>query len=283
MSAGAALIPVRSHLAQRRSRLPRWYRRQEALILGISGFVVFLVLWELGSAAGVIEKFFFSSPTAIVAAGIREVQIPRFWDDVRVSGLELFVGCAMAVLVGVPVGLAVGWYRRIGYMFDPWLNFFNSMPRIALLPLIVLWLGLGIETKFAIVFLGGLFSIVIPTAQGVKTVDRTFLDVGRSLGASQRRIFTSIVLPSTVPFIIAGMRLGIGRGLIGVVVAEAYAQTQGVGVMIVKAQQALLTDRMLFAILLFSISSIFLALLVNYFERRVQRWRPGQDVEETGT
>jgi NitT/TauT family transport system permease protein len=283
MSAGAALIPVRSHLTQGRSRLPRWYRRREALILGVSGFVAFLILWEVGARAGVIEAFFFSSPIAIVQAGIREVQIPRFWDDVRVSGLELFVGCALAVVVGVPIGLAIGWYRRVGYMFDPWLNFFNSLPRIALLPLIVLWLGLGIETKFAIVFLGAFFSIVVPTAQGVKTVDRTFLDVGRSLRASQRRIFTSIVLPSTVPFIIAGMRLGIGRGLIGVVVAEFYAQTQGVGVIIVKAQQALLTDRMLFAILLFSISSIFLALLVSFFERRVQRWRPGQDVEEART
>jgi NitT/TauT family transport system permease protein len=283
MSASVALVPVQSHLTQRRSRLPRWYRRREALILGLSGFVVFLILWEAGSQAGLIEQFFFSRPSAIVAAGIREVQLPRFWDDVRVSATELAVGSALSVIIGVPVGLAIGWYRRLGYMFDPWLNFFNSMPRIALLPLVVLWLGLGIETKFAIIFLGGFFSIVVPTAQGVKTVDRTFLDVGRSLRASQRRIFTSIVLPSTVPFIIAGMRLGIGRGLVGVVVAEFYAQTQGVGVIIVKAQQALLTDRMLFAILLFSISSIFLALLVSYFERRVQRWRPGQDVEEAGT
>ena len=283
MSAEAALVPVRSALPQRRSRLPRLYRRNEAVILGVSGFVAFLILWELGSLAGLIEEFFFSRPTAIVAAGIREVQIPRFWDDVRVSLLELVVGSGLALFLGVPIGLIIGWYRRIGYMFDPWLNFFNSLPRIALLPLVVLWLGLGIETKFAIVFLGGFFSIVVPTAQGVKTVDRTMLDVGRSLRASQRRIFATIVLPSTVLFIIAGVRLGIGRGLIGVVVAEFYAQTQGVGVIIVKAQQALLTDRMLFAILLFSISSIVMAAFVNVFERRVQRWRPGLDTEEAGT
>lgn len=270
-------------LAQRRSRLPRWYRRNEALILGTSGFVAFLILWEVGGLLGFIEDFFFSRPTLIFAAGVREVQIPRFWDDVRVSGFELVSGSALALFMGVPIGLAIGWYRRIGYMFDPWLNFFNALPRIALLPLVVLWLGLGIETKIAIVFLGAFFSIVVPTAQGVKTVDRTFLDVGRSLRASQRRIFVTIVLPATVPFIIAGIRLGIGRGLIGVVVAEFYAQTQGLGVIIVKAQQALLTDRMLFAILLFSFSSIVLAAAVNYFERRVQRWRPGQDIEEGGS
>ncbi len=283
MSAQAALAPVRSAITERRSRLPRWYRGSEAFILGVSGFVTFLIIWEVGSIAGVIEEFFFSRPTAILAAGIREVQIPRFWDDVRVSVFELVAGSGLALALGVPIGLAIGWYKRIGYVFDPWLNFFNALPRIALLPLVVLWLGLGIETKIAIVFLGGFFSIVVPTAQGVKTVDRTMLDVGRSLRASQRRIFATIVLPSTVPFILAGVRLGIGRGLIGVVVAEFYAQTQGLGVIIIKSQQALLTDRMLFAILLFSIASIILAALVNVVERRVQRWRPGQDIEEAGT
>jgi NitT/TauT family transport system permease protein len=108
------------------------------------------------------------------------------------------------------------------------------------------------------------------------------LDVGRSLGASQRRIFTTIVLPSTVPFMIAGVRLGIGRGLAGVVVAEFYAQTKGVGVIIVKAGQSLDSSRLLMGVLIFTMSAIVMAFLVGLVEGRVERWRPGLDSEEGG-
>lgn len=283
MSAEAALAPVTSSQGRRPSRLPSWYRRREPLILGLAGVLGFLALWQLGSSVGLLDPFFFSSPTAIVEAGIAEVQLPRFWGDVQVSSLELAVGGLIALATAIPLGLAIGWYRRVGYMFDPWLNFFNSLPRVALLPLVVLWLGLGIETKMAVVFLGAFFAIIVPTAQGVKTVDRQLLDVGRSLKASQGRIFTTIVLPSTIPFIVAGIRLAIGRGLIGVVVAEFYAQTEGLGVMIIRAEQALNSDRMLFGVLIFTFAGVGLALATGALERRVQRWRPSLDLEETNS
>lgn len=283
MSAGATLVPISNPATRRRrSRMPRWYRRNEALVLGVSGFMVFLLAWELGARTGAVEEFFFSKPTSIITTYAKEVQVPRFWDDVATSMSELAVGFVGAIGLGVPLGIAIGWYRRLGYMFDPWLNFFNALPRIALLPLIVLWLGLGVEAKYFLVFLAAFFSIVVPTSQGVKTVDRTMLDVGRSLGASQRRIFTTIVLPSTVPFMIAGVRLGIGRGLAGVVVAEFYAQTKGVGVIIVKAGQSLDSSRLLMGVLIFTMSAIVMAFLVGLVEGRVERWRPGLDSEEGG-
>ena len=280
MTAGAAMVPVVGRAERQRSRLPAWYRRREATVLSFSGLVGFVLIWQLAAALGGTDfAFFFSSPTAVFAAAVREVQLPRFWEDLGVSAWELAAGSGIALGLGVPVGLAIGWYRRVGYMFDPWLNFFNSLPRIALLPLLVLWLGLGTEMKIAAVTLGAFFSIVVPTAQGVKTVDRTLLDVGRSMEASQRRIFTSIVLPATVPFMISGIRIAIGRGLIGVVVAEWYAQTKGIGVIIVKAKQALESDRMLFGIILFTISGIILSYGTSLLERRFQKWRP-QEVEE---
>lgn len=280
MTAGQ-MVAVVGHQERTRSRLPLWYRRREALILSFSGLIGFVAIWQIAALViGSDFVFFFSSPAGIIAAAAKEVVLPRFWDDVATSAFELAAGSAVALGLGVPIGLAIGWYRRVGYMFDPWLNFFNALPRIALLPLLVLWLGLGTETKVAAVALGAFFSIVVPTAQGVKTVDRNFLDVGRSMEATQRKIFTSIVLPATVPYIISGIRIGIGRGLIGVVVAEFYAQTKGVGVIIVKSQQALNSDRMLFGIILFTISGILLNYLTSLLEARFQRWRPGQDSEE---
>ena len=149
-------------------------------MLSTSGLVAFFVLWQFGSRAGWIDPFFFSSPSAIAAAAVAEVQVPRFWEDVKISALELGVGSLAAVLLAVPLGIAIGWYRRVSFTFDPWLKFFNALPRVALVPLVVLWAGLGIEMKTVIVFLGGFFSIILPTVEGVRTVERSLLDVARS-------------------------------------------------------------------------------------------------------
>jgi ABC-type nitrate/sulfonate/bicarbonate transport system permease component len=279
-SADATLRTIHPRTRRRRSRPARWYRRNERLILGVAGVVGFFVVWQLGAFTGLIDPFFFSSPVAILAAGAREVQVPRFWADVQVSAFELVAGSLVATVLAVPLGIIVGWYRRVSYTFDPWLNFFNALPRIALLPLVVLWVGLGVEMKILIVFLGGFFSIIMPIVEGVRTVDRQFLDVARSFGASQRRLFTSIVIPATIPFIVTGIRLAIGRVLIGVIIAELYAQTEGLGVMIEKAEAALQSDRMLFGVLIFTIAGIILTEGVGYVERYLQRWRPSLELEE---
>src|SRR5206468_11377647 len=112
---------------------------------------------------------------AVFVAGALEVQKARFWEDVKISAFELGAGSLAAVLLAVPIGIAIGWYRRLSLTLDPWLNFFNALPRVALIPLVVLWVGLGIEMKTIIVFFGGFFSIVLPTVEGVRTVDRQFL------------------------------------------------------------------------------------------------------------
>lgn len=281
-AAADALRPVRNpRLRHRRTPVGRWFRRNERLALGVAGLLGFLAFWEIGSRVGIVDPFFFSKPTDIAAAGVREVQLPRFWNDVRVSVFEFTTGYVLAIVLGVPLGIAFGWYRRLSYMADPWLNLFNSLPRVALLPLLVLWLGLGTESKVAVVFLGAFFSIVIPTVQGVRTVDRRLLDVARSFGASQRRVFTSVVAPSTVPFIATGLRLGLGRALIGVVVGELYAQTDGIGVLISKASSNIQPDRMFFGILIFTATGILGVEGLRRIERHFERWRPSLEEQRT--
>jgi NitT/TauT family transport system permease protein len=251
-----------------------WFKRNERLIYGFVGFFGFLLLWELGSRAGVINGFFFSRPTAILAAGVTAVQTAEFQEDLRVSFFEFGIGYLAAILVGVPLGLAAGWYRRLQYLLDPWINFLNSLPRFALMPVVVIWVGLGMSSKIVIVFLGAFFAIIIPTIQGVRTVDRRLLDVASSFNASRRRIFVSVVAPATVPFIVTGLRLGIARALIGVVTAELYAATVGLGVFIKKASDTLATDRLLFGVLIFTITGLIGVELIRQFERYFQRWRP---------
>ncbi len=267
---------------QRRRRHPvaRWYRRNERTLLGISGLLVFFGVWQAGAVAGWIDRFFFSAPTDVLAAGWDEVQLERFWIDVRFSGTELVIGFVASIATAVPLGIAIGWYRRVSFMFDPWLNFFNALPRPALIPLVVLWIGLGIEMKTVIVFLGGFFSIILPTVDGVRTVDRQMLDVARSFRASTWRLFVSVIFPATVPFIVTGIRLALGRLLVGLVVAELYAQTEGLGVMIDKAADTLQPDRMMFAVLIFTLFGVVTTSAVTLVERYLQRWRPSLQLEE---
>ncbi|HET7030032.1 MAG TPA: ABC transporter permease [Candidatus Limnocylindrales bacterium] len=277
-SATSALRPVRNPRdRQRRSPFSRWVRRHEAVVLALVGIVVFFTVWEVGSRIGFIDHFFFSKPTDIVAAAIREVQIPRFWNDVRVSVTEFVVGYLIAIALAIPLGLIFGWYKRLSYMADPWLNLFNSLPRIALIPLLVLWLGLGTESKIAVVFLGAFFSVIIPTVQGVRTVDRRFLDVAHSFQASQLRLFTSVVGPATVPFIATGLRLAVGRALIGVIVGEIYSQTSGLGVMIVRANENIQPDRMFFGVLIFTFAGILAVVGLRRIERSFDKWRPATE------
>lgn len=286
MSVAAGTTTTRILPRQHRGRGPfararRWYRRREQLLLGTLGFVLFFAGWQVASNLHVINALFFSSPIAIVQAGVTLVQTGAFWNDVRVSSIEFVAGFGVAVLVSVPLGIAIGWYRRLSYAADPWLNFLNPLPKIAILPVVILAFGLGIESKIFLVFFGVFIALIIPTIQGVRTVDRSFLDVARSFGASQRRLFTSVVLPSTVPFIITGLRLGISRGLIAVVVSELYAQTTGLGVLIDRAADALRSDRMLFAVFIFSLMGIVGTAAIRVVERRFDRWRPSaQDTEE---
>lgn len=258
----------------------RWYRRNERAVLGVAGIVSFFAVWQIGSMLGVIDPLFFSSPTDVVGAAAVEVRIPRFWEDVRYSVTEVTVGFLVSLVLAVPLGIAIGWYRRVSFTFDPWLNFFNAIPRPALIPLVVLWVGLGIEMKIVIVFIGGFFSILLPTVEGVRTVDRQLLDVAQSFRAPTRRLFTSVVIPATVPFIATGVRLALGRLLIGVVVAELYAQTQGIGVLIGRAADDLSSDRMMFGILIFTLMGVVTAEAAGRVERYLQRWRPSLNADD---
>jgi NitT/TauT family transport system permease protein len=249
-------------------------RGAQRTVLGLFGLLAFLVAWQLGSAVGLVNHTFFSSPLEVLQVGIVELGVPRFWRDVWTTGVELLVGTVLAVGLAIPIGLATGWYTRLGYAVDPWLNFFNALPRIALLPLVVIWFGLGFEAKMAIVFLGAFFTIVISTNQGVKTAERRYLDVARGFGASQSRVFRSVVLPTSLPFIAAGLRLAVDRVLAGVIIAELYAQTTGLGVALARAASALHTDRMLFIVLLFTLLGIVLTEGLYRLERRLLHWRP---------
>ena len=198
----------------------------------------------------------------------------EFWNDLRVSGIEFFWGYILSVIVAIPFGILTGWYKEMAYIFDPFINAMNATPRVALLPLVIIWLGIGILSKVGIIFLGAVFPLIINTRDGVKTTPANLLTAARSFGASEWQIFKSVVLPSTIPFILTGLRLAVGRALIGVMVGELYAATAGIGFMITVAGATFQTDKVFVGVLIFAISGMVLTDLIDRIERRFDKWRP---------
>ncbi|HEY3305708.1 MAG TPA: ABC transporter permease [Candidatus Binatia bacterium] len=257
------------------SWLYKFYLNQEKKILGTVSVAIFLTIWELtGGVYQVVNPMFMSAPSFIWKAAVQLFASGEIWNDLYVSGIEFAWGYALSVMVALPFGIAVGWYRKMSYIFDPFINAMNSTPRVALLPLVIIWLGIGILSKVGIIFLGAVFPILINARDGVKTTPYNLLNAARSFGASEWQIFRNVVLPSTVPFILTGLRLGVGRALIGVMVGELYAATAGIGFMITVAGATFQTDKVFVGVLIFAISGMISMELLTKLERRFSKWRP---------
>jgi ABC-type nitrate/sulfonate/bicarbonate transport system permease component len=245
------------------------------LILGSIAVVTFLLAWEtVGNWAGLINPMFMSAPSLIGKAAWQMFTSGEIYNDLYVSGIEFFWGYFLSIIFAIPFGIAIGWYKRFAYICDPFVNAMNATPRVALLPLVIIWLGIGILSKVGIIFLGAVFPLLINTRDGVKTTPANLLVAARSFGASEWQIFKSVVLPSTVPFILTGLRLAVGRALIGVMVGELYAATAGIGFMITVAGATFQTDKVFVGVAIFAICGMVMTDIIDRYERRFDKWRP---------
>ena len=253
----------------------KFYLNQERKILGTISVVIFLTIWELiGNTLQLINPMFMSAPSLIAKAAVQMFTSGEIWNDLYVSGIEFFWGYGLSIIFAIPFGIAIGWYKRFAYICDPFVNAMNATPRVALLPLVIIWLGIGILSKVGIIFLGAVFPLLINTRDGVKTTPANLLTAARSFGASEWQIFKSVVLPSTVPFILTGLRLAVGRALIGVMVGELYAATAGIGFMITVAGATFQTDKVFVGVLIFAITGMILTDVIDRIEHRFDKWRP---------
>ena len=149
-----------------------------------------MLIWELtGNVFQLINPMFMSAPSLIFKAGFEMFRTGEIYHDLYVSGIEFLGGYFLAAAVAIPFGIILGWYKRASYIFDPFVNAMNATPRVALLPLVIIWLGIGILSKVGIIFLGAVFSILINTRDGVKTTPANLLNAARSFGASEWMIF----------------------------------------------------------------------------------------------
>ena len=253
------------------------WQRFEPTILGIGSIIALLVAWELlplfiTMAPG--TKLFFTTPSQIAGTMWTMFATGAIWKPLGVSASGFALGLGLAILVGLPLGVLVGRSRTLNAMLDPFITAFNATPRLVFLPLLMLWLGLGLWSKVVVVFIGALFPILINTYEGVRNADKTLINVVRSFGAGEWDIARLVVLPNSLPYIVAGLRLAIGRAVLGVVVAEFFGSESGLGVMMVQAAGRYQVDVVFTGLIVFAALSLVMTWLVQLLEHRLSRWRP---------
>jgi ABC-type nitrate/sulfonate/bicarbonate transport system permease component len=278
MSESQALETNLSGVADDLAAPPRsFWQRFEPVILGTSTIVVALIVWELlprliTLSAG--TKLFFTTPSQVAGTLWKMFATGSIWTPLSVSASGFAVGLGLAIVVGLPLGVLIGRSRTLNAMFDPFITAFNATPRLVFLPLVMLWFGLGLWSKVVIVFIGALFPILINTYEGVRNSDKLLINVVRSFGAKEWDVARLVVIPNAMPYIIAGLRLSIGRAVLGVVVAEFFGSESGLGVMMVQAAGRYQVDIVFSGLIIFAVMTLAMTAAVQMLENRLGRWRP---------
>jgi len=259
-------------LPERPSR--SFYQKHERLILGGTSALVALAAWQLLWSSGRISPLFFTGPSAVVKRFGEEWTHGRLKSDMVYSGTNFAIGVGLAIAAGVVLGIIIGWYRRLAMVFDPFLSALYATPRVALVPLVLIWFGIGMWSKVFIVFINAFFPVLINTIGGVKAIDADLLRAARAFCASDWQIFTTVAIPGAVPFILTGVRQAVALGLIGVVVGEMFGGSEGIGYMVNYGGQTFQTDTVFLGVVIIAFAGIVLASLAEQLEKHFSRWRP---------
>jgi ABC-type nitrate/sulfonate/bicarbonate transport system permease component len=240
------------------------------LMRGVS-VVAVILLWEIFGRD--VNPLFLSYPSAIARATVQVLTAGEFQRQALGSLQVYAVGLCGALVVGIIFGLLMGRYRLAEYILDPFVYALDATPRVALIPILLLWFGLGAPAKIAVVFLSGVFPVLMNTFSGVRTVSGGLVEVGRAYGAGEGKIFTKIILPASLPFIMAGVRLAVGRALIGIITAEMFAAVTGLGALLIRYSSALATDKFFVPVIFLAVLGVILTHAVDLLEKRLAPWK----------
>lgn len=240
-------------------------------LVRIASLAVTLGVWEWYGRG--VDPIFMSYPTAILAAVPDMIRSGELQSNFLASIKSIIIGLAFAVTLGTTIGLLTGRYRLFDQLLDLQINALYATPNVALIPLIILWFGLGMTSKVVIIFLAGFFPIVINTHAGVRNVSRGLVEVALAEGANQLQIFTKIVIPASLPFIATGIRLAMGRAVVAMVVAEMFTAVGGLGGAIINYGNAFATAKLFVVIIVLALLGVTLTESVRWIERRIAPWK----------
>jgi len=247
-----------------RRPVPRW-------VITTASVIGVLVVWEMFGPS--INPVFGSYPSEIALAFVALAKSGKLWAALVESLQPFVVGYGLAIAIGVPLGLVIGRFRVTEAALGIYVTAGYAMPLVALVALLVLWLGLGFKVKVAVVFLMSLFPICINTWVGVTAVPKTLIEVGKSFVASDSVILRRIILPATLPYIMAGIRLAVGRAVVAMVIAEFFTTISGLGAIIINSANNFDTATMFVPIVLLMVMAIGLNSLIGLVERLVAPWQ----------
>jgi sulfonate transport system permease protein len=249
-------------------------RRTRRAILNLAirlvSVAVFLVLWEITGRG--IDPVLFTTPSAVAVAAVDMIRSGELWTYLYPSLVVLLYGFTLAVVFGIGIGLLLARYWVLDVALSVYITFLYSIPSVALVPLIVLWAGYEQTAKVIILFLFAFFPMVINTYQGVKAVDPKLIEVGRAFRCNEGQLWANIVIPASLPFIVTGLRLALGRGLIGMVLADLYTALSGIGYLIARTAATYQVNRMFVPIVTLGLLGVTLTALLRLIEKRVAPW-----------
>lgn len=269
MSQASQMSPVAQPASARRARPAFALKSYQIAILSV---LTGLLGWQILSDYVIANSLFLASPLQVVKALISLSRSGELWSHVKTSALEFILGYTIAAMIGVGVGLLIATSPFWKSWLQPWISGLYATPTIALGPLFILWFGIGVWSKVVVVILLVVFAVTINTEAGVRSTSERYLEMMRSFGATKRQLFFKVSLPSAAPFILAGLKLGIGRGLIGVVVAELFGSRLGVGRLIGQSADSFNMPELFAAVTVLAASGIGMNAAFSKLEHRLVPW-----------
>lgn len=250
--------------------------RHRNLLLGLFSVALFLTAWQAIFLFVPFNKLFISKPDLIFTGLLDLIRTGALFRDLMVSAVPFFYGLIAATIVGVALGVVMGWRRRVGWALDPLMTVFYASPLVALSPLIVIFFGVGMAAKTLIIFFLSVFPFIFNAYAGVRAVDPLLVNVVRSLGGKEMDLYIKVIVPSVLPFVVAGARIAVGRALIGVLVGEFFAASEGIGYAIARFGDLFALDKMFACIFVIMVIAVALTEGIRYAERTAFPWRTGQ-------
>jgi NitT/TauT family transport system permease protein len=257
----------------RRHGRRRVYSRKQRWLIGVVNLAVFFTVWEIIATTTDIPKLFLPSVSEVFAELVEMHNEGILWGNLGISLWVYVVGMVISIVIAVPLGLFIGGIRIVDRILSPYIWAIYTTPRLILMPLVLLWVGINDTARIVIIVLSAVPATLVVVMEGVKTVDNSLIKAARTFGASRYRLFRSVVLPSTVPFVATGIRMGVSRGLIGLFIGELFTAANGIGYIIslsTKTFNSAQTFAMLFVFVFFCVAMVGLTQLL---ERKVSVWR----------
>lgn len=246
--------------------------RRNSVLLAILGWVIVLGLWEVSARTGIVDPMFSSRPSGWMSALWNLAQGQELWSDIYATTRSMLIGFVLSIIVGVPCGLLFAWSRVADQMTSSIVSALYALPYVAFVPLVILWFGINDTARIALIMWSALFPMLINTAGGVRNLNRQFLRVAEAYCAPQLKLVSTVVLPATLPYILTGVRLAIGRALVAAVVAEFFMSSSGLGYFINNSAATYNMDNAFAALVVVGFLGVVLVYVTSRLESRFSSW-----------